>query len=214
MFFFRPIDGPPHGKKCTRRAWLGALAGKTILLIPVSFVLSFFYFVSSAQEPSAAKNVLVLYGFTKDNLFPELEPMKSSLRAHLGVPVNIYVEYLDSARFNNPEYRKSLSTTISQAYAGSKPDLVIVGLYPALNFALDFRQEMFPDVPIVFVAVDPRRLEGHKTVPAITGVTETADIRGSLDLALGFHPDTQNIAVISGTSEFEGFWLGRFREEM
>src|SRR6516225_2064922 len=166
-----------------------------------------------AQEP-AAKNVLVLYGFTKDNLFPELEPMKSSLRAHLGVPVNIYVEYLDSTRFNNPEYRKSLSATISQAYAGSKPDLVIVGLYPALHFALDFRQQMFPEVPIVFVAVDPQRLQGQKTLPAITGVTETADIRGSLDLALGFHPDTQNIAVISGTSEFEGFWLGRFRKEV
>ena len=213
MFFFFPFNGPALGKKRTRRAGLCILPWKTILLIPLSLVLSSFHFISSAQEPPAAKNVLLLYSFTKD-FFPELEPMKSTLRAHAGVPVNIYLEYLDSTRFNDPEYRKRLSATISQAYASSRPDLVIVGLYPALRFALDFRQQMFPDVPILFFGVDTRRLQGLETLRAVTGVTVTVDIRGSINLALGFHPDTQNIAVISGTSELEGFWLEQFRKEM
>jgi len=153
-------------------------------------------------------------GFTKDTPFPELEPMKSSIRAHVAVPVNFYFEYLDTIRFNNPVYRKSLSETISQAYRDLKPDLLIVSSYDALRFVLDYREQMFSDVPIVFLAVDRSRLQGMKLLPDVTGVWETVDIHGSLDLALSFQPDTRNIAVISGTSAFERFWLGQFREEM
>lgn len=204
----------PSNELVPGRESLTAFTWKTLRLILLSFALSSFHFISSAQEVSAAKSVLVINGFPKDTVFPELEPMKSSLRAHLAVPVDFYLEYLDTRRFNNPVYRKSLSETISQAYAETKPDLLIVGSYDALRFVIDYRQQLFPDVPIVFVAVDRSRLQELKPFPDVTGVTETVDIPGSVDLALGFHPDTRNIAIISGTSAFEKYWLGQFREEI
>ena len=166
-----------------------------------------------SQEVPSPKNVLVLYSFTNRESFIELEPLKASLRARLSMPVNFNVEYLESTRFKDEGYRRSLSETLRHAYSKPKTDLVVVGSYPALQFVLDYREHMFPGVPIVFVSVDPRRIAG-KNWPGVTGVTSTADIRGSLNLALRFHPDTQNVALLSGVSEFEDYWDDRFREEV
>src|SRR4029077_11798365 len=142
-----------------------------------------------APEKSSPKNVLVLSSFTERNGFIELEPLKSSLRSHLTVPVNFNVEYLDSVRFEDAGYRKSLSETLHHAYKDAKLDLVIVQGYPALHFLLDYRDQMFPGVPIVFISVAPERIHGQKISPGVTGVTTTVDVRGSLNLALRFHPD-------------------------
>jgi PAS domain S-box-containing protein len=167
-----------------------------------------------SQEPPSPKNVLVLSSFTDRNSFPELEPLKATVRARLSMPVNFNVEYLESTRFGDEGYRRSISETLRHAYSEPKTDLIVVGSYPALRFVLDYRQQMFAGVPIVFVSVDPVRIAGQKNRPGVTGVTSMGDIRGSLNLALRFHPDTQNVVVLSGVSDFEKYWLNRFREEV
>lgn len=166
------------------------------------------------DEPVAAKNVLVLYSFTQSNAFLELEPLKASLRAHVSAPVNFYVEYLDSTLFNDNAYRNSLIETVCRAHATARLDLVIAGGYPALSFALDYRERRFPGVPIVFVAVDPSRLQGRRIWTGVTGLTSKADVAGSLELALRFHPDTRNVVLLAGVSEFETYWNDRFRKEL
>jgi PAS domain S-box-containing protein len=183
--------------------------------LPFLFV---FFLTSScipalAQEESSPKNILVLCSFTERSAFIELEPLKASLRSHLTVPVNFSVEYLDSVRFEDVGYRKSLSETLHQAYKDAKLDLVIVQAYPALRLLLDYQDQMFPGVPIVFIGVVSDRIHGEKIPPGVTGVTTLVDVPGSLNLALRFHPDTQNVALISGVSEFERYWDQVFREE-
>ena len=166
-----------------------------------------------APEKSSPKNVLVLSSFTDRIGFLELEPLKSSLRSHVTVPVNFSVEYLDSVRFEDASYRKSLSETLHQAYKDAKLDLVIVQAYPALRLLLDYRDQMFPGVPIVFISLAPDRIHGERIWPDVTGVTTSVDVRGSLNLALRLHPDTQNVVLISGASEFERYWDEAFRQE-
>ena len=166
-----------------------------------------------SQELPSPKNVLVLCSFTDRNSFPELEPLKATVRARLSMPVNFNVEYLESTRFGDDDYRRSISEALSHAYSEPKTDLIVVEAYPALRFVLDYRQQMFAGVPIVFVGVDSRRIQG-KIWPGVTGVTSTTDVPGSLNLALRFHPDTQNVVVLSGVSDFENYWLNRFRDEV
>ena len=191
--------------------------GRTVftnLVCALVFALASFASSTLAQETPPSKNVLVMYSFTAGNSFPELEPLKSSVRTRLPMPVNFYVEYLDSVRFSDPAYRESLSETLYHAYSGAKLDLVVVGAYPAFRFAVDYRDRIFRGVPIVFVGVDASRLEEQKIWPGVTGLEAGADIRGSVELALRFHPNTRNLAVIAGSSEFETYWTNRFREEM
>jgi PAS domain S-box-containing protein len=63
----------------------------------------------------------------------------------------------------------------------------MVGAYPALQFALRYRDELFPGVPIVFFGVEVRRLAGQKLWPGVTGVTNIVNFEGTIDLALSLH---------------------------
>ena len=168
---------------------------------------------SLAAASPPVKNVLVLYSFTQRDLFDDLEPLKASVRSHVPVPVNFYVEYLESKRFAAPGFQESLRENLRLAYKEKALDLVVVGAYPALRFAIDNRDRIFPGVPIVFISITSVRLQGQVLGPGVTGITETADVHDPVDLALRLHPDTKNVVMITGASEFERYWLEAFRDE-
>ena len=186
------------------------------LLVVFTFFpeLAVFILPAASQEEPSARNVLILNSFTNRDSFIELEPFKASVRAHLSMPVNFNIEYLESTRFGDDGYRRSVSEALRHAYSKPRIDLVVVGSYPALRFVLDYRERMFRGVPLVFVGVDRTRIEGQKVWQGVTVITSTPDVRGSLNLALRFHPDTQNVVVLGGVSEFENYWMKRFREEV
>ena len=169
-------------------------------------VLAVFAHVCSAAAPSAPKNVLVLYSFTDRKAQDDLEILKSTTRSRVDTPVDFHVEYLGSARFDAPGYEKAVTESLASVYGGKKIDLVIPVFYPALRFAVDHRQELFPGTPIAFSSVPPRRLEGQKLWPGVTGVTMDVDLEGTIDLALRLQPDTTNAAVVVGSAETDRYW--------
>jgi signal transduction histidine kinase/ABC-type uncharacterized transport system substrate-binding protein len=167
-----------------------------------------------SADTATEKNILVLCSFTAREAFAELEPLKKTVRSRVPVPVNFYVEYLESQRFGDPGYRESLKETIRQAYRGKQIDLVVVDYFPALQFAIDYRDQIVPGIPIVFMGIAHQRLPRGAPWPGVTGVTTPEDVGGSIDLALQFHPDTQNVAVVAGDSEFEKYWLNAVEEDL
>ena len=120
--------------------------------------------------------------------------------------MDFHVEYLGSARFDAPGYEKALAESLVSVYGGKKIDLVITVFYPALRFAVDHRQELFPGTPIAFSSIPPKRFEGQKLWPAVTGVTMDVDLEGTIDLALRLQPDTKNAAVVVGSAETDQYW--------
>ena len=169
-------------------------------------LLAFFAHFCFAAGPSTPKNVLVLYSFTDRKAQDDLEILKSTTRSHVDTPVDFHVEYLGSARFDAPGYEKAVTESLASVYAGKKIDLVIPVFYPALRFAVDHRQELFPGTPIAFSSVPPKRLEGQKLWPGVTGVTMDVDLEGTIDLALRLQPDTTNAAVVVGSAETDRYW--------
>ena len=162
--------------------------------------------LSFAAETAAPKTVLILYSFTDRKAQDDLEILKSTTRSRVSTPVNFHVEFLGSARFGSPGYEKAVTESLASVYGGKKIDLVIADFYPALRFAVDHRQELFPGAPIVFSSVPPKRLEGQKLSPGVTGITMDVDLHGTIDLALRLRPDTKNAAVIVGTAETDRYW--------
>jgi len=170
--------------------------------------------VAGATEAPAPKNILILYSFAERSLYDPLEDLKRSLQEHAHGPANLFVEYLESQRFEDPAYERSVDEMLIQTYRKEKIDLVIVVSYPALAFAIRHRDEIFPGAPIVFSYVHASRFERQKTPPGITGVTVSADFQGIVDLALRLHPDAASLAVVTGPSEFGRFWLNATRKAM
>jgi PAS domain S-box-containing protein len=187
------------------------LPGTRCLVARWSLMLCVFVLASSAERSFAdgtppPKNVLVLYSFTDRKAQDDLEILKSTTRAHVRMPVDFHVEYLGSERFDAYGYEKAMTESLASIYGGKKIDLVIAVFYPALRFAVDHRQELFPGTPIAFSSVPPRRLESQKLWPGVTGVTMEVDLQGTIDLALRLQPDARNAAVVVGRAETDRYW--------
>jgi PAS domain S-box-containing protein len=150
-----------------------------------------------------AKNVLVLHNWA--NLPQSWTLMESTVRARVPGRINFYVASIENPRFDEAVYRESMAETIRRGYGKVKLDVVVAATYPVLQFAMQYRDEMFPGVPIVFT--DVARQEGQKLWPDITGVISPLGMRETIDLALHLHPDTNTVAIITGLTEWDKQWL-------
>lgn len=125
--------------------------------------------------------------------------------------IDIRNEYVDTGRSGDPEFMHAQVSLLRRKYTGRKVDLVIAGLSSGLDFALKYRAELFPGVPIVFVAVDQREVEARQLPPDVIGVPIRMDLAGTLDLALRLHPDTRRVFVVAGAAPFDAYWEAEAR---
>src|SRR5580700_5720384 len=105
---------------------------------------------SATASAGTEKNILVLYSFSERSVTMPIDSLESALRAKVSFGLNFYVEYLEAQRFADNGYRKGLVDALRGTYGGQKLDLVITESYPALQFALEHRDELFRGVPILF----------------------------------------------------------------
>jgi PAS domain S-box-containing protein len=77
---------------------------------------------------------------------------------------------------------------------------------------MQYRDKMFPGVPIVFT--DIARQEAEEMWPGVTGVIVPMGMRETIDLALRLQPDTTTIAVIAGVSQWDKYWLSVAHSEL
>jgi len=164
----------------------------------------------AAGQPSP-KNVLVLFsGINSDNQF--LDIIEPVIRARVPRPITFYDAYL----IYDPDEEKRTRSWPSEAeifrstYARVKLDLVIAISAPAIDFAMQYRDEIFPGVPIVITQVDRREIEG-RIGPGMTGLTIQMGIGETIDLALRLQPDTKAVAVVSDP---ESTWLAITHSEL
>jgi PAS domain S-box-containing protein len=164
---------------------------------------------ASAAEPPV-KNVLVLHNWA--SLPQAWALMESTVRARVPGEINFYNTSVENPRFDEEVYRESLAETLRRGYGGVKLDVVIAASYPVLQFAVRYRDQMFPGVPIVFT--DVARPEAEKVGPGVTGVINTPGMRETIDLALHLHPNTKAVAVITGITAWDKYWLAVAHSEL
>jgi len=178
---------------------------RNTLFAAVWVVFGIFWCVSvgpaTAAEP-AVKNVLVLHNLA--TLSQSLILMESTVRARVPGQVNFYTASVENPRFDEEVYRESLAETLRRGYGGVKLDVVIAATYPVLQFAMQYRDKMFPGVPIVFT--DVSRPE-EQLWPGVTGVISPVGMRETIELALRLHPNTNTVAIITGITEWDKYWL-------
>ncbi|HKF50310.1 MAG TPA: PAS domain S-box protein [Terracidiphilus sp.] len=160
---------------------------------------------AASQQPR--KNVLVLSSTVKysDEFLNAVEP---AIRSRVPGQVTFYEAYLDDLRVNDESYRESEAETFRRRYSGLKIDLVIAINPPALYFADDFRDKIFPGAPIVCEGLSKRDLDRQTSWPGVTGVTTPMGFRETVDLALRLEPDTKNVAVVAGVTPWDSDFVG------
>ena len=140
--------------------------GVTVLTIAAAAIGGLCPEVSAQAQ--APRNVLAINWGAED--FPGSEPLNAAIRKVLDrsvVPVNYFAEYLESEEFPAETASISLRDYIQQKYEGRHIDVVIAVASAALQFALRYREELFPGVPIVFLAVAPPQVVVNRTATGV-----------------------------------------------
>jgi PAS domain S-box-containing protein len=163
----------------------------------------------AAAKPNE-KNVLVV--FSNSQAEPQfLNPLESAIRSRVPGDVNFYTAFLDYQRFEDESYRESVAETFRHEFREVKLDVVITANIEALEFTMEYRDRVFPGVPIVFAGVSASELDGKKMAPGVTGVETSVGLRETIDLALRLQPDTNAVAVVDAS---HNFWWGIAHSEL
>ena len=180
------------------------------MAVAMGIVAPVFTAPATAQAaPENRKLVVVLYPDESDGapgIFLVNRAIRSTLASKSSSAIDIRNEYVDTSRLRDSEFMQVQVSLLRQKYAGEKVDLVIAGLSSALDFALRYRTELFPGVPIVYVAVDHKEIEARRLPPDVIGIPIQMDLASTLDVALRLHPDTQQVYMIAGKAPFDIEW--------
>lgn len=184
--------------------WFGAGAGLLLLTLAT--------LCAAATTP---KRVLILDSFGRDvaPFGAAVSAFRTTLAREFGEPVDMYEASFDAARFATPEGEGPLIEFLKSRFEGRPLDLVVPVGAPAVKLAAQHRERLFPDTPILFTGVEPRRLRPEWLRTNATLVTQKANLAGMIEDILQLRPDTTHIAVVLGASPLEKFWAGECQRE-
>jgi signal transduction histidine kinase len=131
--------------------------------------------------------------------------IRDALLSRSAAPVDYYAEYLESETLPPENAAVALRDYIRHKFEGRRIDLVITTATPALQFAIRHREELFPDIPIVFAAGVAPDVMGDRAFPRVTGVVSDPGFGETLDLALRLHPSVRHVFVVAQAPTVESY---------
>jgi two-component system cell cycle sensor histidine kinase/response regulator CckA len=127
--------------------------------------------------------------------------------------IELSIEYLDTRRFTDTVLLQQHADMLKAKYSVFKQDLIIVSDNAAFSFALKNREQLFPDLPIVFCGYNnfhPDVLNGKTN---ITGVNEEMDITELVNTALHLQPKLEKLVFLLSTTDPSSEYICRKFEE-
>jgi PAS domain S-box-containing protein len=171
---------------------------------------------AAAQAPAPGKRVLMLY--SDERLLPANIIMDEAIRAAFALGtkdrVEFYSEFLDVARFPGEEQQQRQRKFFRGKYRERPPDLVIAVSGGALVFLTEHRAELFAGAPIVYCSVTGDPHPEHVLDAGIAEVTVPDGVAPTLEMMLRLHPDTRQVAVVSGSGPRDRQFADVFRRAM
>jgi len=132
-----------------------------------------------------------------------VEPEKTSL----------YRESLDFGRFKSRDYEDALHAYLKAKYGHVAIGVIVVIGSGAVDFALNERAKLWPDVPVVLSALDSATADQVKGISNVTGAIMRTTLNDSVNAARILVPQVKQIALVG--DRFEDQPPRRhFREEM
>ena len=164
-----------------------------------------------AQENNQGKRVLFIssYSYGWDTVQTQIEGIK----AGVDEGTTIDYEFMDTKRFRTEEWLNMFHDMLQYHLENTDPyDVVIVGDDAALQFAMEYREELFDDIPIVFEGVnDVEYAMKAAENPLVTGILETLSVEKNIDMALQVNPEATKVVAIlddsmTGEAERKNFY--------
>ena len=202
------------------RFWLAALSWRSFCARTFTAALAIALLLATLCQSQAAdpapKRILMLHSFG-----PRFKPWsdyEQSIRTEISRRWQKPVDFLDQSLVNTrleDENAEAVFAEYLRALYTSRPvDLIVAIGAPAAAFVQRYRQRLFPVTPMVFTAVEQRRVQYEKLTENDTVVAVAHDFPAAFDNILRVLPLTKTIAVVNGASPNETFWQEVMRREL
>ena len=176
---------------------------------------------SETQPP--VRQVLLLQSFDRGNMIVDhfTGNLRVDLDRNVGSPVNVVQVVVGPTGFVGAS-EQAMVDFIHSAYADRpKPVLIVSVAGPAAVFAHKYRRALFPDVPLLFTAVDQRYLQDAPLGENETAVAVASDFPRFVDEILQLLPQTGRVFMVMGSGQIGRFWhqelnqqFTRFRDRL
>ena len=169
---------------------------------------------ATGRDISPPKHVLMLFSQARDLAGSILleQAVREEMQQHSPNRIEFLTENLDAIHFSDQAHFRLFEDYLGKKYAGQKLDLILAFSSRDYRLAGELPETLFPEVPVVFVAVNELEVPQAISKLGVTGIVQRFNLRGNLGLIMRLQPDTRRVVVIGGTSEADRATLGRIQE--
>ena len=182
-----------------------ALAAAILLAMP-----------TRSQADAEPKRIMMLhsFGLRFKPWTDYAETIRSEISRRARTPVIFHDHSLQNAQLQDDKSDGPFIDYLRALYEEKHPDLIIAFGAPAASFVQRYRDRLFPGTPMVFTAVERRRVQYDKLTENDAVVATRNDFTAAFENILQVLPDTKTIVIVNGVSANERFWEGELRREL
>lgn len=192
-------------------------AGRRFPPIVPTGLLAFALLLGAAPSDAqpAVRQVLVLQQINRGNL--SIDQFTGNFRVELDkradAPVNVVQVVLSPAGLGDVSEQAVVEYIRTIFAERPKPDLIMTITGPAADFARKHRQQLFPDVPLLFASLDQRYLADGPLGDNEVAVAIDNDYPRILDDILQLLPQTRRVFMVIGSGTLAQFWRRELERE-
>lgn len=184
---------------------------KYIKVVKILVLFVMFFLITSSTYAEHRNRILLInsYNSTFPTFVDQIGGIKSVLKED---EYTIDIEFMDSKKFSVEEnidnFYKSLEYKVNNQ---KKYDAVVTSDDNAYNFILEYQNELFKDIPIVFLCVNnvENALKSNNN-SYITGVVEKISMKETIEAALLINKNTNKVIALSDSTVSGQSDLGYF----
>jgi signal transduction histidine kinase len=173
-------------------------------------------FVCSATLAAEPKRVMVLHSFGRD--FKPWSEYAKTIRMELDRqspwPMEVIDHSLLIARSADEDPEVPFVEYLRALFAKRPLDLIVSIGAPAASFVQRHRPQLFATTPMVFTAVEQRRIQRSSLTENDAVVATAHDFPALIENIVQVLPDTKTVAWVLGASPVEKLWLEDVRREL
>ncbi len=150
-----------------------------------------------SKPGSETRHVLLLNSYHQGFQWSDqiIEGIKASLDQQK-FKINLHIEHMDTKRYPDQDLT-TLVQIYTEKYKSLDLDLIISADDNAFTFIKKYRAQLAGTTPLVFCGVNYLTLDKLEGLTNYTGVNETPDFKGTIDLILQIHPAVKRIISIT-----------------
>ncbi len=158
----------------------------------------FFIFTNSKNAYSLERKEILFISSYNPN-FISFNDQINGIVESLGEDINLRTEYMDSKITDNESNERDFYNLLKYNISTyEKYDSIIVGDDEALEFAIKYRDDIFKDIPIVFLGVENTKLiQDSLKYNLVSGVRESESLGANIELIAKLHKNVKNIYIIT-----------------